>query len=120
MLDRLRGSILLLGMMLGLATAAMSAADARSLTAKALYGKWCTAGGSEEFTDDYLIAVLTSKERHRYKISRYSVSDDTITVYWIDGSGAEVSTDFSEFSADGKSMVQIRNESGPRREFRRC
>ena len=42
------------------------------------------------------------------------------TVTWKDGKGETVHTDFGEFSADGRRMVQFKNEAGPRREFRRC
>lgn len=94
--------------------------EAQALSARSLYGKWCTAGGSEEFDDNYLTAIPRSGERHRFRISEYEVVRNTVTVYWTNGKGERVSTDFGEFSTDGKRMVQMRNESGPRREFRRC
>jgi len=103
-----------------LAAIAGAAADARSLSARALYGKWCTSGGTEEFDDNYLTAITRSGTRHRFKIRRYEVSDDIVTVHWNNGKGEEVSTDFGEFSEDRSRMVQMRNEEGPRREFHRC
>ena len=94
--------------------------EAQALSARSLYGKWCTAGGSEEFGDTSLIAIPRSGERHRFRIREYEVGRDAVTVHWTNGKGEHVSTDFGEFSADGKRMVQLRNEEGPRREFRRC
>ena len=102
------------------AAAAVTAADARSLSARALYGKWCSSGGSEQFDDDTLTAVTRSGTRHRFKITRYEVTPDTVIVHWINDKGERVSTDFGEFSADRDRMVQMRNEDGPRREFHRC
>ena len=100
--------------------AAVAAADARSLSARALYGKWCTSGGTEEFDDDYLTAITRSGTRHKFRIRRYEVTDDMVTVYWTNAKGEDVSTDFGEFSEDRSRMIQMRNEDGPRREFHRC
>lgn len=103
-----------------LAAIAGAAADARSLSARALYGKWCTADGTEEFDDNYLTAITRSGTRHKFKIRRYEVADDLVIVHWTNAKGEDVSTDFGEFSEDRARMVQMRNENGPRREFHRC
>jgi hypothetical protein len=116
MVARLHGILIILVA----AAAAVTAADARSLSARAIYGKWCTSGGSEQFDDDTLTAVTRSGNRHRFKVTRYEVTPDRVTVHWMNDKGERVSTDFDEFSADGERMAQMRNEDGPRREFHRC
>ena len=40
-------------------------------------------------------------------------------MHWIN-KGKDTFTDFSEFSADGRRMMQQKNEAGPRRPFQRC
>jgi hypothetical protein len=40
-------------------------------------------------------------------------------VYWMKD-GKETSSDFSEFSADGRTMLLQPAEDVPRREYRRC
>ncbi len=40
-------------------------------------------------------------------------------MYWS-YKGQKLYTEFSEFSADGRTMAQQEGESGPRRAFRRC
>jgi hypothetical protein len=99
----------------------IAATNADALTRKHIYGKWCTAGGSEEFSAKTLIAVRASDHvRVVFKIKRYEFDDKTASVYWTDTDGNDLVTLFSEFSADGRRMVQLKNESGPRREFHRC
>jgi hypothetical protein len=40
-------------------------------------------------------------------------------MYWF-WKGEKLYTEFSEFSADHRTMAQQEGESGPRRVFRRC
>lgn len=41
-----------------------------------------------------------------------------VTMYWL-YKGEKLYTEFSEFSADGRTMAQLKGESGPRRSFHR-
>lgn len=41
-----------------------------------------------------------------------------MTMYWL-YKGEKLYTEFSEFSADGRTMAQLKGESGPRRRFSR-
>ena len=99
-----------------------SAAHADALMSqKMLYGKWCSTGGSEKFNAKTLTVIRTGERKPIvFKIDRYDANDDTVTVYWTHTDGTKMVTEFSEFSADGRSMVQIKNDAGPRREFHRC
>ena len=95
--------------------------NAEAVTFESIAGKWCTAGGSEQFDRNNLIAILSSNgERHVFPIERYDFTDSMVTVTWKNAKSESVHTNFSEFSADGRRMVQLKNEAGPRREFHRC
>jgi hypothetical protein len=96
-------------------------ADATAVTFEDIAGKWCTTGGSEQFDRKNLIAIPSSShERRVYPIVRYDFTDTMVTVVWKTKDNENVSTDFAEFSADNRRMVQLKNDAGPRREFRRC
>ena len=55
----------------------------------------------------------------RLKVGSYDYRDDKVVMYWS-YKGQKLYTEFSEFSADGRTMAQQEGESGPRRAFRRC
>lgn len=101
--------------------AAFGCGNAVAVDFAELAGKWCTTGGSEEFDRDNLIAIATaSREPRVYPIVSYDFAAIKVTVIWKNAKGENVHTDFAEFSSDGRRMVQLPFESGPRREFRRC
>ena len=89
---------------------------------KDIAGKWCTSGGTEQFDRDSLTATPAGTTQQRvYPIERYDFRAKKVTVVWRDDSrGESYTTDFANFSADGRHMVQLRNAAGPRREFHRC
>jgi hypothetical protein len=104
-----------------MAVGILACVDASALEFADISGKWCTAGGSERFDRDNLIAIPTSTgERRVYPIVRYDFAATQVTVTWKDAKGESVHTDFAEFSTDRRRMVQVASEAGPRREFRRC
>jgi hypothetical protein len=103
------------------AVAALPSTRADALAFKDIAGKWCTAGGTEQFDRENLIAIPSSNgERRVHPIVSYDFKESTITVIWKDNQGKTVETSFGEFSANGRQMVQLPTEAGPRREFRRC
>jgi hypothetical protein len=97
--------------------------SASGLTYASIEGKWCTSGGIITFTRKTMIVSFYDKTpSRRYNITKYKPADTTVTVEWM-RDREEQTTDYSEFSADGKIMVQMPQASGdkgPRREFRRC
>jgi hypothetical protein len=94
--------------------------DAHALAYKDISGNWCTGGGIEQFAPKTLTAIRSSDGvRTVFKIVNYEFTT-TVRVYWMTKKNEKVSTDFSEFGADGRTMVQLKNEEGPRREFHRC
>jgi hypothetical protein len=104
-----------------MAIGALSCTSAAALSFENIHGKWCTQGGSEQFDQDNLVAVVAATgDRRVYPIVSYDYQADTIRVIWKNEKGENVQTDFSEFSRNGRRMVQVPNEVGPRREFYRC
>ncbi len=98
---------------------ALNCTAAAALSFEDISGKWCTQGGSEQFDRDNLTAVVAgSSERRVFAILNYDFQADLIRVTWRNAKGESVHTDFAEFNGTG--MVQLENEAGPRREFRRC
>lgn len=105
-----------------IAVIALGCDNAAAAEFKDISGKWCTSGGSEQFGRQNLIAIPAGAgERRVYPIERYDFGATQVTVHWRDTKKGETyTTDFGEFSADGRGMVQLPNEKGPRREFHRC
>ncbi len=100
------------------AVAAGSAAQA--LEFRDIAGKWCGSVSSYVFARETLTVILLSDNSQRvFRIDRYEYDDEVVTVTWERGDEPLV-TEFGEFGADGQSMVQLENDVGPRREFRRC
>ena len=104
-----------------IALGALGCSGASAVTFEDINRKWCTEGGSEQFDHDNLVAIVASTgERRTYAIVSYDYKDNMIRVTWKNEKGENVHTDFSEFSRNGRRMVQLKNEAGPRREFYRC
>ncbi len=103
------------------AVAIFGSVNADALSFNDIAGSWCTGGGIERFTKNSLVAIISSTgQRLEYKIVKYEFTKTLVTVYWISTENKKVSTDFSEFSVDKRNMIQLKSESGPRREFHRC
>ena len=95
-------------------------AAATALSFKDISGKWCSDAGDYNFRRDMLIAKFHDRTpTRRLKVSDYDYRDDKIVMYWF-WKGEKLYTEFSEFSADRRTMAQQEGESGPRRVFRRC
>jgi hypothetical protein len=104
-----------------LAIGALSCTGAAALSFEDISGKWCTSGGSEQFDREHLIAVVAGTgEKREFAIVDYDFGADMIRVTWRNEKGERVHTDFAEFTPDGQKMVQLKNDAGPRRPFRRC
>jgi hypothetical protein len=98
-----------------------AANPALALTDRDILGKWC---GSETNYDigrkTLTVTWRSDNERKKFVIDRFKFSDADV-MYWRRGVRDKVlSTRFGEFSADRRLMVQVKNEGGPRREFRQC
>jgi hypothetical protein len=97
-----------------------SGGAARALTFEDISGKWCGSVSSYVFARDKLTVILLSDGSQRiYPVDEYEYDDDVVSVTWKRGDEQFI-TEFGEFGTDRQSMVQLENDVGPRREFRRC
>ena len=96
-------------------------AQAAALSYKDIADRWCGLTSNYAFTQNSLTVTFhdSTPTRH-FKVNSYEYLPGTIKMHWEDAKGEPLFTDFSEFSADGRSMAQQQNEAGPRRPFRRC
>ena len=111
-----------LGLMCALtvATLALGAGRAAALSFDDITGRWCGSVSSYTFTPATLVVNLyADNSRREYPIDSYQYDGDTITVNW-QRDGNKLFTKFSAFDTNERTMVQVPNDAGPRREFRRC
>jgi hypothetical protein len=93
--------------------------DANALSYSDILGNWCSATARLEFSRTAMgVFLFSSKSHSTTPVTRYEFGS-TVTVYWMKD-GKETSSDFSEFSADGRTMLLQPAEDVPRREYRRC
>ena len=117
MTDKPRKSLMFV---LTIAALALGGGRAFALTFDDNAGRWCGSVSSYTFTPTTLIVVLYGDNpRREYPIDSYQYDGDVITVNWERGSD-KLFTKFGEFNFDEHTMVQLRNDAGPRREFRKC
>jgi hypothetical protein len=97
------------------------ATEAIALSYKDIAGRWCGQTTNYVFARNALTVTFHSGGRtRRFKVTSYEYLGDTIKMHWQDDKGEKLFTDFSDFSRDGRTMAQRKNEAGPRRPFRRC
>ena len=117
MTDKLR-----IGLMSALAVAALALGGGRAvaLSFDDISGPWCGSVSSYTFTPSTMIVNLyADQSRREYPIDSYQYEGDAVTVNW-ERNGDKLFTKFSAFDANERTMVQLPNTAGPRREFRRC
>ena len=96
------------------------AGAAHALTFKDIAGKWCGLTTNYQFNRDLLIVTFLDRSpTKRFKVTSYEYSADKVTMHWLN-EGKKLFTEFSEFSADGRTMAQVKSSVGPRRPFHRC
>jgi hypothetical protein len=103
-----------------IATAWLSGRDARALEYGDILGNWCSATARLEFSRTTMgVFIFSSKSKSSTRVTRYEFAGSIVTVYW-EKDGSETSSDFGEFSADGRTMFLQPHENVPRREYHRC
>jgi hypothetical protein len=96
------------------------AAEAVALEYKNIAGKWCGLTTNYIFARNSLTVTFhDGSPTRKFKVTSYEMLGDTIKMHW-ENKDEKLFTDFSEFSADGRTMAQQKNEAGPRRPFKRC
>jgi hypothetical protein len=103
-----------------IAAVALAGGRAFALTFEDIAGRWCGSVSSYTFTPTTLTVILYAENSPReYPIDSYQYEPDVITVTW-QRDGEKLFTKFGELNIAAGTMVQLRNDAGPRREFRKC
>lgn len=98
-----------------------AAGGAMALSDADLLGNWCGKESNYSFSRKVMVVTRPSdSEKLVFDVVAYEPREDRIAVSWQRGDGKVVRTEFAEFSADRKTMAQLSNSGGPRREFKRC
>jgi hypothetical protein len=107
---------------IALSMAVLTSLPASALTFSDIAGKWCTGAGIAEFAQRTLTIVRSSDgARSVYAVHRYEYTDRTIVVHWVRWDNKETTTEYGDFSADRRSMMQFQtSDGGLRREHLRC
>ena len=104
----------------GAAVAVCAGGAAMALGFGDISGRWCGGAGSYIFKPRTLTVIFSAdKSRRDFKIDSYEYTDSEVSINWRRDKEA-LFTKFGEFSPDRRSMAQIQNEVGTRRELRRC
>ena len=103
-----------------IAALACAGRDAHALTYSDILGNWCSATARLELSRDTMgVLLFESKSHSTTHVSKFEFVGSSVSVYW-DKDGKTTSSDFSEFSADGRTMFLQPANNVPRREYHRC
>jgi hypothetical protein len=95
----------------------LSVADAA--TYEDIAGQWCGDVTDYVFAPNTLtVRFHDNRPANEFKITKYTYTNDSVRIDWLNADGKESFTIFAEFS--GKAMAQQENDGKPRRAFRRC
>jgi hypothetical protein len=102
-----------------LSAGAANIADA--MTYKDIAGQWCGDVTDYVFTPNTLtVKFHDGRAANMFKITKYTYTNDSVGIDWLNGSGKESVTVFAEFVGNPSAMVQQQNGDKPRRPFHRC
>jgi hypothetical protein len=94
--------------------------DAYALSYSDILGNWCSATAQLEFTRENMGVLLFADKSHSSaRVSNYEFVGKIVTVHWYKD-GKLTSSDFGEFSADGRTMFLQPGDDVPHREYHRC
>ena len=96
------------------------AADiANATTYEDIAGQWCGDVTDYVFTPDTLtVKFHDARPANEFKIIKYTYTNDSVRIDWLNADGKESVTIFAEFNGD--KMAQQENDDKPRRAFHRC
>ena len=102
-----------------LSAAAANIADA--MTYKDIAGQWCGDVTDYVFTPNTLtVKFHDGRPANMFKITKYTYTNDSVCIDWLNGSDKESVTVFAEFLGNPTTMAQQQNGDKPRRSFHRC
>jgi hypothetical protein len=98
------------------------AADiADAMTYKDIAGQWCGDVTDYVFTPNTLtVKFHDGRSANVFKITKYTYTNDSISIDWVSGAGKDSFTVFAEFGGGTTTMAQEQNGDKPRRPFHRC
>jgi hypothetical protein len=98
------------------------AADiADATTYKDIAGQWCGDVTDYVFTPNTLtVKFHDGRPANVFKITKYTYTNDSVSIDWLNGDGKESVTVFAEFTGNTTTMAQQQNGDKPRRPFHRC
>ena len=98
------------------------AADiANSTTYRDIAGQWCGDVTDYVFTPNALtVKFHDGRPDNVFKITKYTYTNDSVRIDWLNAAGKESVTVFAEFSDNTTTMAQQQNDDKPRRPFHRC
>src|SRR5262249_31287618 len=84
-------------------------------------GQWCGDVTDYVFTPNALtVKFHDDRPANVFKITKYTYTDDSVLIDWLNADGKESVTVFAEFSGSNTTMAQQENDDKPRRPFHRC
>jgi len=93
---------------------------ADAMTYKDIAGQWCGQSTDYVFAANSLtVKFHDGRPPKAFKITKYTYSSDSVSIDWLNAAGKNAVTVFAEFTGN-VTMVQQRNDRGPRRSFKRC
>jgi hypothetical protein len=100
----------------------VGAADsADAMTYKDIAGQWCGNVTNYVFAPDTLtVKFHDSRPANVFKITKYTYTNSSVRIDWLNDAGKESVTVFAEFVGNSTTMAQQRNGDKPRRPFHRC
>ena len=100
----------------------VGAADiADAMTYKDIAGQWCGDVTDYVFTPNTLAVKFHDRRPDNvFKVTKYTYTNDSVRIDWLNGEGKESVTVFAEFNGSHTTMAQQENDDKPRRAFHRC
>jgi hypothetical protein len=100
----------------------MLTADTAHATAyEDIAGQWCGDVTDYVFAPNTLtVKFHDGRPANMFKITKYTYTNDSVRIDWLNGSGKESVTVFAEFVGNPSTMPQQQNGDKPRRPFHRC
>jgi hypothetical protein len=90
-----------------------------AMTYKDIAGQWCGDVTDYVFTPNTLtVKFHDGRAANVFKITKYTYTNDSARIDWVNDAGKESVTVFAEFG--GSKMAQQGKDDKPRRAFHRC
>ena len=88
---------------------------------KDIAGQWCGDVTDYVFSPKSLtVKFHDGRPANVFEITKYTYSNDSVRIDWLNEAGKESTTVFAEFTGNDTSMAQQENGDKPRRSFHRC